>query len=672
MSGSFVSGRHNDMGSRKLSTAEIKELEARGCQAEKWDQILVRDPFDVKRFGAVSFSGAIELGAFTGKVKLPNGIEKECGVYNSQIHNCSIGSNSYLSNVAFLGHYTVEDDVVLENCGPVMVVGTSSFGNGVEIDVLNEAGGRGLKIFDRLSAQMAYLIVFYRHHSGLIEKLNRMIDDYTKTRTSSMGTIMTGARISGVGKITNVAVGPFTHIDGAQRLEEGTIQSSNLAPVYIGTGVIAKKFIVLSGSKIDQSVILEKCFVGQSVKVGKQFSAENSAFFCNSELFHGEGCSAFAGPYTVSHHKSSLLIAGFFSFFNAGSGSNQSNHMYKLGPVHQGILERGSKTGSFSYLSWENRVGAFSTVIGKNYANFNTTDLPFSLIRESGGKTVCVPGWGFFTVGVKRDGMKWPSRDGRKDTKRDLIHFQVLSPFVIGKMVRGIQQLKDLSRNTPASQETLNYNGVLIQRNVVTTASDYYETAIKMFIGDCLGRKLDELKNCTMLKEVHDALSAGVDKELAKWVDVNGLLAPEPVIAEFVGKVADDSVNDLKSFDDELLRIHSSYNEYEWSWCARLIESRSQASMKEISVDLLTALVHEWRSASEKYNAMVLEDARKEFDAQSKLSYGIDGDDSIREADFSAVRGTFDGNSFVKGIREDSVRIEARERGMIDFLKRLK
>ena len=23
---------------------------------------------------------------------------------------------------------------------------------------------------------------------------------------------------------------------------------------------------------------------------------------------------------------------------NAGSGSNQSNHMYKLGPIHQGII----------------------------------------------------------------------------------------------------------------------------------------------------------------------------------------------------------------------------------------------------------------------------------------------------------------------------------------------
>ena len=52
----------------------------------------------------------------------------------------------------------------------------------------------------------------------------------------------------------------------------------------------------------------------------------------------------------MTHHKSTLLIAGLFSFMNAGSGSNQSNHMYKLGPIHQGILERGAKTSSDSYI----------------------------------------------------------------------------------------------------------------------------------------------------------------------------------------------------------------------------------------------------------------------------------------------------------------------------------
>ena len=102
----------------------------------------------------------------------------------------------------------------------------------------------------------------------------------------------------------------------------------------------------------------------------------------------------------MTHHKSTLLIAGLFSFYNAGSGTNQSNHLYKLGPIHEGKLERGSKTGSFAYMMWPCRVGAFSVVLGKHSGTFDTTDYPFSHIEaRSDGKTSMVPGLNMTTVG---------------------------------------------------------------------------------------------------------------------------------------------------------------------------------------------------------------------------------------------------------------------------------
>lgn len=84
--------------------------------------------------------------------------------------------------------------------------------------------------------------------------------------------------------------------------------------------------------------------MGQACKLGHNHSASILCFQQLPREENGEACAIFAGPYTVTHHKSTLLIAGMFSFMNAGSGSNQSNHMYKLGPIHQGTLERGAKT----------------------------------------------------------------------------------------------------------------------------------------------------------------------------------------------------------------------------------------------------------------------------------------------------------------------------------------
>ena len=169
--------------------------------------------------------------------------------------------------------------------------------------------------------------------------------------------------------------------------------------------------------------ILHNCFVGQAVRIEKQFSAENCLFFANCFASHGEACSVFAGPYTVTHHKSTLLIAGLFSFFNAGSGTNQSNHLYKLGPVHQGICERGCKTGSNAYLVWPARVGAFSTIIGSHYLHFDTSSMPFSYLLEENGRTILVPGTAIKSVGTVRDEHKWPQRDNRKDPhKLDFDH----------------------------------------------------------------------------------------------------------------------------------------------------------------------------------------------------------------------------------------------------------
>ena len=51
-------------------------------------------------------------------------------------------------------------------------VSTDGFGNGVKIEILNEGGGRELPIFDKLSAQVAYMMVTYRHDHNFINNLN--------------------------------------------------------------------------------------------------------------------------------------------------------------------------------------------------------------------------------------------------------------------------------------------------------------------------------------------------------------------------------------------------------------------------------------------------------------------------------------------------------------------
>ena len=140
------------------------------------------------------------------------------------------------------------------------------------------------------------------------------------------------------------------------------------------------------GSSVINSVKIQDCFVGEACQLSNGFTASASVFFANSYMSNGEACAAFCGPFTASHHKSSLLIGGMFSFYNAGSATNFSNHAYKMGPMHWGILERGSKTASGAYLLMPATLGSFSVCFGKLMHHPNTRNLPFAYLIAAGAK----------------------------------------------------------------------------------------------------------------------------------------------------------------------------------------------------------------------------------------------------------------------------------------------
>ena len=272
-----------------------------------------------------------------------------------------------------------------------------------------------MPINNKLSAHFAYIMALYRHRPELIKRMKELVKYYALKHSSDRGKIGKGVKISNTGNIKNVIIGDGATIEGAPHLVNGSINSCMEDPVYIGYGVSCEDFIISSGAHLDSGATISKCFVGQSTILGRGYSASDTLFFSNCHGENGEACSVFAGPYTVSHHKSSLLIAGMFSFMNAGSGSNQSNHMYKLGPIHQGILERGAKTTSDSYILWPARIGAFSLVMGRHVNNTDTTSLPFSYLIEKDNTTHLIPGVNLRSVGTIRDAQKWPKRDRRKD-----------------------------------------------------------------------------------------------------------------------------------------------------------------------------------------------------------------------------------------------------------------
>jgi hypothetical protein len=396
-------------------------------------------------------------------------------------------------------------------------------------------------------------------------------------------------------------------------------------------------------------------------------------FFANSEAFHGEACSLFAGPYTVTHHKSTLMIASLVSFFNAGSGTNQSNHMYKLGPIHQGILERGSKTGSFAYLLLPCHIGAFTVVMGKHYANFDSSDFPFSYISDENGKSELTPAMNLFTVGTRRDTEKWPIRDRRKDlNKLDLIHFDLFSPYIVGKIINGINILNELAEKTDKNQDYVNFKGINIHRLLLKTTRKYYEMALRIYIGQEVVKRIQDLDNNSSPTDLRNMMTVQGTDGAGRWVEICGLFSPSSKIDELIDSVKIRKIRSIDDLVENLKSIYNNYNKYAWVWCSNLISEQTGYKPENIPIDNLIKIIRDWKTNAIRLNNMILQDTEKEFNSCSKIGFGIDGDVHIRDKDFQSVRGEYENNKFVTSLQGESQKIEEKANRLIAIIENYK
>ena len=641
------------MAYRPLNQDEIDLLVSYGCRAEDWSTVETSDPDSLKYIRNVRFSGTVRFGKFEAQFTLPGGLHKHAGIRNATLHNVTIGDNSLVENVTdYIANYDIGHDTYIENVDLIFVDGRSCFGNGVEVSVLNETGGREVKIFDRMSAQIAYVLAMYRHRPGLIARMNAEIDAYAREHSSERGTIGNHVTVRNTCIINGVRIGDGARISGASRLHNGSINSNMVAPVTIGYGVIADDFIICSGSKVEDNTTLTRCFVGQSCTMGHAYSASDSLFFSNCQEENGEACAIFAGPFTVTHHKSTLLIAGMFSFMNAGSGSNQSNHMYKLGPIHQGILERGAKTASDSYILWPSRVGAFSLVMGRHVTHSDTTNLPFSYLIEQQNNSYLVPGVNLRSVGTVRDAQKWPKRDARKDPDRlDCINYNLLSPFTIQKMLKGVQLLKNLLYSSGELSDIYSYHSTKIRNSSLRNGIRYYQTAVTKFLGNSIIKKLENLPAGASDAQIREALKPTAPFGEGYWVDLCGLIAPKFAVNAALDKVEAGEYS-LKELSDAFHDMHAHYYEYEWTWAYDKYADFFGYPLETITAEQVAEIVRKWEDAVIGLDKELYEDAKKEFNLASMTSFGADGSREEKQQDFSEVRGDFESNAFVTAVLE--------------------
>ncbi|MFV0469274.1 MAG: DUF4954 family protein [Dysgonomonas sp.] len=603
---------------RKLTNIEIDQLQQNGCSAADWNLIEVKDGFCADYVRNTFFSGTIRLGVFEKIFILEGGMPKHSGIYRATLHNCEVEDNVLISDIHnHIANYKIEDDCCIRNVGTMATTKGSSFGNGVKVAVLDETGGREVVIHDRLSSHQAYISAFWKYKPAIINRLDELIDGYVRQKISNRGYVGRNSNIVNVMSVENVRIEEHSKIDSAVRLENGTVCRN----AYVGHDVIAKDFIFSSDSHVVGGAKINRCFVGEACHIGNGFSAADSFFFANCHMENGEACALFAGPYTVSHHKSTLLIGALFSFMNAGSGSNQSNHMYKLGPMHYGVGERGVKLASDSYIAWPARIGAFSLVMGKHYGHWDVSAFPFSYLVEDNAETYLIPAINAATIGTYRDAQKWPSRDRRETSKTDCLSFSLLNPYIGQKVSVAIELLNRLEKE-PDEDGVCRYDGCVITSKALQRGKKVYQLILDKYLGDMLISHFEK----------RDEPEKGSTDE---WIDLCGLIVPQECVYGILENIV--GLEQLNGAFADLLEQTSCL---EWKWAKAHI---GETDNKQI--------LDNWLKASTELCELMIKDASKEFADVFKLNFGLDGSETDKQSEFESIRGSADTENLIRELK---------------------
>ena len=548
-----------------MKESEIEILERQGCFSSDWSLVDIAEGTDLRRIRNVYFRGTVKIGKGTEIINVPGGIS-----------NVRIGDYVRIVNVARI-----------ENAAD------ASFGMGTDVAVLDETGGRCVRIYPGISAQIAALAARMPEYASdtLLPMIDRHIAGFP-----DMPEIGDGAQIFDCGPITDVRIWPGVLIEGATWLHNGSIVSNGRHTSYVGNGVDAENFII-EDATVSGGSLLRNTYVGQGCVIDKGFTSHDSLFFANCSMENGEACAVLAGPYTVSMHKSSLLIGCQTSFMNAGSGTNMSNHMYKLGPLHWGVLERGVKTSSNSYLMHGSHIGAYSLVMGDHKAHPDSSEFPFSyLFGDSDGKTIVVPGAMLRSYGLKRDGEKWPKRDRRTALgikPHDRISFGILNPYTVDVIIKAIATIKRLQTEPGDADGVVSHNGLRLKQSALEKGRRLYELALCKYLHSLEGSPTE-----TTIPE---------GKAPNRWIDLSGQIVADSSLKEIISS---KSIGDMEAALD---KAAADLDTYERLWLAE----RLNASIDPACVDASRA--QEFDAMIEKDRIDSISQIKKETDMLSLI-----------------------------------------------------
>jgi hypothetical protein len=243
--------------------------------------------------------------------------------------------------------------------------------------------------------------------------------------------------------------------------------------------------------------------------------------------------------------------------------------------------------------------------------------MPFSYLIEEQGESMLMPALALKSYGTIRDIEKWKSRDKRV-LKRDNICFEEFNPYIVGKMLRGVDILTRLQEEDPEAK-SYNYNRTTIRSAMVTRGIKLYNSAIAASIGALL--------------EGGDYTTPRYDG--SEWIDIAGEYAPLGEVERIMSKISDGelSLEEIKQEFDALMR------EYKDMAAAYAYGLLWQLTGSQPDSEDVASIIASSRNVLARMREVTEADRQRDTGLDMMVGYGYDyRDEAEQAADFRNTR----------------------------------
>ena len=242
---------------RPLSRQEVELLERLGNWAQDWSRVRVAERFDPQSVRHSNFHGDVILGRFARSIHVAEGLELPAGIYHSTVANCVIADDVLIRHVRLLVNYEVGEAAVLVDCGSITCDRATPFGNGTDLPIAIETGGRDVRVYAEIDVEVAAAVARSRSDRDRLELYAKAVADYTAQATSNRGIIERGTVVRSTTSVRNTYLGPHAEVDGATLLADSTILSNEQESAHIQSGACVTRSLIQWGSHVATMAIVD-------------------------------------------------------------------------------------------------------------------------------------------------------------------------------------------------------------------------------------------------------------------------------------------------------------------------------------------------------------------------------------------------------------------------------